>query len=223
MEVSIADVARERRVSERRVLYMVEAGELAARKVGGRWLVDQRELARRPRLGRPMSPRMAWAMIGALSGAAPQGLGQSEVSRLNARVRRLREEPDSVALLSSWLRSRADLHRMRAPEAAIRELLQDERFVHSGISDPRAGLSSGREAEGYVRPADLAALVREYLLLPSSDPNVFLRVADAGLRGAGPMGGVVTGVAPLGAVVADLADHNGPREDAQARRLLEAA
>ena len=102
---------------------------------------------------------------------------------------------------------------MRAPEAAIPELLDDGRFVRSGISDPRAGLSSGREAEGYVSSADFDALVRDYLLLPSPEPNVFLRVADVGLRG----------VAPLGAVVADLTDHNGPREDAQARRLLAAA
>jgi hypothetical protein len=213
MDVSIADVARARQVSERRILYMIQDGELAARRVGGRWLVDERELARRPRIGRPLSHRMAWAMIGALSGEAPSGLGPSEVSRLNARVRRLRDEPDAVALVSSWLRSRADLHRMRAPEAAVRELLADERFVRSGVSDPRAGLASGREAEGYVSPSDFMAVVREYLLLPSNDPNVFLRVADAGLSVP----------APLGAVLADLADHNGPREDAQARRLLAVA
>ena len=101
---------------------------------------------------------------------------------------------------------------MRAPDAAIRELLDDARFVRSGISDPRSGLSSGREAEGYVRSSEFEALVREYLLLPSSDPNVFLRVADAPLARE----------APLGAVIADLADHNGPREDARVRRLLAA-
>lgn len=156
---------------------------------------------------------MAWALIDVLSGVEPLGLGASERSRVRERARGIRAVEDPAPVLASWLRARAHLHLFGGSREAVRELLTDSRFVPSGISDPRAHMAGGEEAEGYARSADLAALRRDYLLVPSSSPNVFLRVVEVlpGLR------------APLGAVLADLADHNGPREDAEVRRLLGAA
>ncbi len=210
MEVSVADVARARGVSERRVLQMVHSGELDARRVGGRWLIDERELGRRRRLGRPMGARMAWALIAALSGEEARGLDPVERSRLRERLARLAASPEPAALLSSWLRERAEARRLSAPAGTVRDLLTDARVVPSGISDPRSGLSASDQAEGYVHPSDITSIVRDYLLIPSGDPNVWLRVAEVGPGRE----------APLGLVIADLADHNGPREDAQVRRLV---
>jgi hypothetical protein len=47
-------------------------------------------------------------------------------------------------------------------------------------------------------------------LVDSNSPNVILRVMNIKLER--PM--------PIGFVLADLSDHNGPREDAQVVRLL---
>lgn len=210
MELSIAEFARSRGISDRRALQMVHSGEMPARRLGGRWLIDERELGRRPRLGRPMSPRIAWAFIAVLSGDEPEGLAPSEMARLRLKVASLAGLPEPAALLSSWLRVRAEHHRLSAPASAIGALLADARLMRSGISDPRSGLASGREAEGYVHPFDFVSVVREFLLVPSLAPNVFLHVADVQWA---------DGV-PIGVVAADLADHNGPREDAQVRRLL---
>ena len=94
--------------------------------------------------------------------------------------------------------------------AFVRSIAADARFVLSGISDPRARLSSNGEFEGYVKGNDLAALTQDFLLVPSSQPNVLLHVVDHAIGSP----------APLGLVIADLADRNSPREDAQVARLL---
>ena len=210
MEVSVTDIARARGVSARRVLQLIREGEIVARQVGGRWLIDERELNRRPRLGRPMSTRMAWAFVSLLSGEDPGGLDPAESARLKARIAKLRDATEPAALLSSWLRARGDLQKLRIPDLAIPELAGDARLLLSGVSDPRSGLSATHQVEGYARPEDVVGLERDHLLIPSIEPNVYLHIADVAL---GPD-------VPLGLVIADLADHNGPREDAQVRRLL---
>lgn len=210
MEVSVTDIARARGVSARRVLQLIREGEIVARQVGGRWLIDERELNRRPRLGRPMSTRMAWAFVSLLSGEDPGGLDPAESARLKARIAKLRDAAEPAALLSSWLRARGDLQKLRIPDLAIPELAGDARLLLSGVSDPRSGLSATHQVEGYARPEDVVGLERDHLLIPSIEPNVYLHIADVAL---GPD-------VPLGLVIADLADHNGPREDAQVRRLL---
>jgi hypothetical protein len=68
----------------------------------------------------------------------------------------------------------------------------------------------GWALEGYVRPADVAPLTFEYLMAEDGAANVWLHVADRPLPRP----------APLGLVIADLADQDGPREDARVIELL---
>ena len=94
-------------------------------------------------------------------------------------------------------------------------LRKDKRLVLSGISDDRAGLSSEHELEAYVDPELSKQLISEYLLVEAKipkDTNVWLHVARVHAD--------ADGRAPLGLVLADLADHAGPRESQRVKDLL---
>ena len=71
-------------------------------------------------------------------------------------------------------------------------------------------MSAGREAEAYVRPGDVEQLMADHLMAAVNPANVWLHVVDRPL--ARP--------APLGLVIADLADHDRAREDARVGELL---
>ena len=99
--------------------------------------------------------------------------------------------------------------------ADVADLLEDSRLMPSGIADPRAGISASGVVEGYVSPAAVDDLIRDYLLVESERPNVWLHVADIPSDASGRV--------PLGFVIADLLDHGGPRERSQAANLLAAS
>ena len=87
---------------------------------------------------------------------------------------------------------------------------EDPRLVPSGISDGRSSLSSGHEAEGYVHPRDVGDLKAKYLMIDMEPTNVWLHVVER----------PIPRPAPLGLVLADLARHDGPREDMRVRQML---
>lgn len=212
MEVGVRDVAAQLGVSDRRVRQLIDAGILPARRVSGRLLVEETAIPRSRPVGRPMSPRIAWAFIGMLSGdAGDLAVSPRESSRLEEKRRLLVTHRAPALLLRSWLARRAEVVRLAAPPADIADLIADARVTRSGISDPRSGLSAGREVEGYVRPADVGPLMVEYLMADVGAANVWLHVVDRPLPRP----------APLGLVIADLADHDGPREDARVVELLQ--
>jgi excisionase family DNA binding protein len=211
MEVGVKDVAAQLGVSDRRVRQLIDAGVLPARRVSGRLLVEETAIPRSRPVGRPMSPRIAWAFISMLSGDADDmAVSLRELSRLEDKRRLLVTHRAPALLLRSWLTRRARLVRLATPPADIEDLIADPRVIPSGISDPRSGLSAGRELEGYVRPADVGPLMFEYLMAEVGAANVWLHVAERPLSRP----------APLGLVIADLADHDGPREDARVIELL---
>jgi hypothetical protein len=210
MEVGLIEVAEQLGVSERRARQLVASGQVPARRVSGRWLVDEAAIPRSPRLSRPMSARVAWEFIELLSGQRPAAITQPEQSRLRAKRRRLLESADPAALLRTWLPRRARLERLAIAPRDAAGLLDDARLVPSGISDRRSGMSAHAEFEGYVHVDDLAGLVADHLMSRSGRSNVWLHVSERRLGRP----------APLGAVMADLADHDGPREDGRIRSLL---
>lgn len=213
MEVGVKEVAAQLGVSERRVRQLIDAGDLPARRVAGRLLVDEAGIPRSRPVARPMSPRIAWAFIALLSSEPVAGISDRERARLEAKHRTLLASPRPAALLRSWLRSRAQLLRLAVSPSEVDGLLQDPRLVPSGISDARSEMSAGREAEAYVRPGDLEQLMADHLMAAVNPANVWLYVIDRAL--ARP--------APLGLVIADLADHDRAREDARVEELLRVA
>lgn len=213
MEVGVKEVAAQLGVSERRVRQLIDAGDLPARRVAGRLLVDEAGIPRSRPVARPMSPRIAWAFIALLSSEPVAGISDRERARLEAKHRALLASPRPAVLLRSWLRSRARLLRLAVSPSEVEGLLEDPRLVPSGISDGRSEMSAGREAEAYVRPRDVEQLMADHLMAPVNPANVWLHVVDRPL--ARP--------APLGLVIADLADHDRAREDARVVELLRVA
>jgi hypothetical protein len=63
MELAVAEVAERLGVGVNRVYDMLRAGELHGRQASGVWLLDEAQLLKPRKLGRPMSPRIAWAVI----------------------------------------------------------------------------------------------------------------------------------------------------------------
>jgi excisionase family DNA binding protein len=210
MEISVAEAAERVGVSARRIRERIARGDLAARRVGGVWVLDEVQLGRSQRVARPMSARVAWAFLDLLAGGRGKGVSQPEQSRLRRKREQLVAD-DAASLLRSWLPNRARVLRYAASAADLPALRQDRRVVCSGLSDPRSGLAAAGIVEGYVQAGDLADLVEEFLLSERGQPNVILRVlADRGLPDP----------VPLAVLLADLADHDGPRESAAVERLL---
>lgn len=211
MPVSVSEYAARQNISPRRVQAMIRDGQLTADRIGGRYVIADRELNRSPNVARPMSARMAWAFIDVLSGDKPRGVSANERVRLRAREGKLRGSSSPAQLLRSWLSGRAERQEYRIAPADIVDFRSDPRFHASGISDERSFLSAASEAEGYVIREDLDELAEDFLLIESDAPNVFLHVCEAEY---------VARAGGIGALLADLAEHRGPREDGRVESIL---
>ncbi len=209
-DVSVKEAASWLGVSERRVQALIEAERLSARRVGRSWLVPIAELPRVRYRSRPLSPRMARALLDSLSGV-PATVSASERGRLRDRLHALLQEDDPASLLRSWLAAAAPpIRRFLVAPADLPDLSEDLRVVPAGSSDSRSGIAVVGEYEGWVAADNLEGLQREFLLIESSRPNVLLHVAPE----------LPPRPLPLGWVLADLSAHGGPRESAAVRRLL---
>jgi len=140
--VPVSEAARRLGVNRSRVHQRIADGSLRAEKVGSIWLVDAADL-RPPRRSRPMSHRMARALAELYDGGSP-GVSGAEMARLRVKVEALRSGPeeDLPARVSAWLADRAERVELAVHTQDVAQLRADRRLALSGISDPRAGLSS---------------------------------------------------------------------------------
>jgi hypothetical protein len=212
-EVGVPEAARMISVSPVRVRQLIASGQLRARQVGGRWLVDVESLPSAPRRGRPMSQRIAWALAELGDDRRAPWVSAGEISRLRAQRGRLVDNPEPELLLRSWLAARAHRHVLSAPNP--QGLREDPRIVLSGISDPRSRMSAGAEVEAYVHDDDLQAVRADHLLVPSSGARANVVLHAAPLMPEAPV--------PVLLLAADLAEHDGDRELGRARELIQQA
>lgn len=211
MYVGVNEAADLLAVSPRRVRELVHSGQLPGNKISGRWLIDEASLPRSAKVARPMSCRVAWAFIALISGDAPVGVSQPEQSRLSVKQRQLLDAGDTAPqLLRSWLARRARHVSLCAAGTDLPDLLADSRVIPAGVSDPRSGMSAAGEVEAYVSEVDLPDVVAEFQLSPKGKANVLFHVAAS--APANPV--------PIGVLLADLADHDGAREDRRINELL---
>lgn len=211
MDMSVSEFSIHRGVSERRVLELIKNGDVRARRSGGRWLISAQEMNKRGLLRRPMSPRMAHALIALLSNAPWQeGLDPVEKHRIKHHFAELQIHKHPAWLLSSWLHKRGEIMQLKANPVDLHALQKDDRIILSGVNDPRSGLLVNDFVEGYIDKKHVERFQKDYLLVDSDAPNVILRMVDFPIKK--PI--------PMGLVLADLADHNGPREDSQVAKLL---
>lgn len=203
----MSEVAARLGVSIQRVHAMLHAGELDGRQVSGVWLLDEAQLLKPRKLGRPMSAWVAWAAV--LGASDASWLSQPERSRLSRRLCRLHEDPNAPQLLSTWLAARAEPVNLSAPEPDA--LHDDPDLVPSGISDPRSGMSGGHGSEFYAQPGTLQHVIRKHLLV--EDPAGQVRLREAPLSLEAPV--------PLLLLAADLADRGRSREMRRAAELIQ--
>lgn len=210
---SVSEYAAQLGVSRAAAYKRVRSGQIGAYRAGSQWVVPKEAIAAPRASSRPMSPENAVRLLSWFSGVEIEMPEPVARRRIAEKLGALRSEDADLQRLWSWVRSRAPRLELSVNAADLADLLQDPRLSRSGLSDARAGIAASGVAEGYVSPADLDALVRDYLLVESERPNVWLHVADIPDDASGEV--------PIGFVIADLLDHGGPRELGRAAELLE--
>jgi len=226
--LTVSGVAARLGVNQARVRAMIASGQLEARKVGGRWLLDQAAVDARLDLtvaaGRPLSTRSAWAVLWLATKPQPEpGSWDSYLKDRLVRWRarqRLGRGPVAEMLvgLAPRLRTRGRLHRARAHPSDVPRILDEPDVVWTGVSAAAAyaaDIVALGVAEAYLPAARLPGLQQTYLLEPSSNPNVLIRAIDhiwpfpPGCR-----------LAPPSAVALDLLDAGDERTRRAGRELL---
>lgn len=179
-----ADVAAERLGrSPQEVRRMVRSGQLCAQRRAGRWAVPLSEVRRLERLpcpvGRPFSPRSAWAMLAMLAGEDLPYLSAPRRSQL----RRHLHDAD-IEDLAARLARRADRKLACAHPSALSRLAADPRVVVSGLAAAEragarlVGVDAG-EVEGYVAEGEVAAVCAQHGVIDADAvANVVLRIVD---------------------------------------------
>lgn len=215
MLLSVPDLAMRLGIAESRARLLVASGRIPGQLVGGRWAVDEVDVANYRKLaaGRPLTEEGAWQFIRAIQ-HSPGVPDQDAVvrHRLDRRIRRFHEAADPVEFVVSLLARRADKVSMSARSDDLSAMRQDGRLRLTGVSHADSGLLSGRELEAYVARSDVPELINDWFLLPTmpgTRPNVTIRAAN-----------VIPGEIPHLALAADLAERTGPREQQAALEII---
>jgi excisionase family DNA binding protein len=217
--VSIGEAAVSLELSPGRVRAMAARGQLPARKIGDRWLIERAAVeerrARGAHEGRRFTPLNAWALLLLASGEDVDGLDPSVRSRLRRALRL-----EGLTTLGPRLSLRADALSFQAHPGEIAHLLKDPSMVRSGISAAASfglGLASGREADGYISEGGLRKFVKGHALSPVEfGGNVRLRVVP---NDVWKMVGRRQ-IAPQAAVALDLSEEADPRSAKAGRDAL---
>ncbi|GAA4890620.1 helix-turn-helix domain-containing protein [Saccharopolyspora cebuensis] len=215
-------------VSPRRVRGLVANGKLRAARPGRALLLDPASVQRRRDLpkhaGRPLSPRMAWALLWWVSGHRPAWVSPTELARVRHYAR---SRP-----WSDWphlLRNRAERAPVRMLPGTLRRLRDQPGVAAGGISAAaHYGLDllpAGDEAELYLPQARFDELLAARRARPDSpDPNVVLHVVPDFPSAPGLQAGYGQDGSPLvpaAAVAADLLDDADERSVRAAHHLLD--
>lgn len=216
--ISSAEAADRLGLTSGRVRELIVSGALRARRVGNRFLVSRDDVdARASRgapVGRPFSPRRAWALILLASGLVPPGLDPVTLSKL----RRVLREKDLWSIRSRFAR-RAERRELRAHSSDLPRLDAEPGVVRTGArSAAAAGFSlvaSDAPVELYLDALTAERLVTRYRLRPSDRPNVVFHIVPIDVRSW-----LSDPVAPRPAIALDLADDRDPRSQQVAREFL---
>lgn len=212
--IPVSDAAGRLGISEQRVRAMISAGAIEAEKAAGAWWIPVASLARlttSPRQGgRPLSPASAWALL-LLASGEPADWASSKVRWRMAGT--LKEH--GLAGTFGKLGRRAERHAHQAHSAELRRLAESDDLMLGGVSATgvyRLGLQGGHDVEAYVAASAVEKIAKRHGLVTDGEPNVVLRAVPDDVWAL-----VRRPVAPIAAVLADLAEHS----DARARRVAQ--
>lgn len=213
---SVAEVASQMKVSPERVRQLIASGALPAVRVGGRWVVGDRGVVRRPD-GRPWNEAAAWGLLWFASGRPAPWLSVKQRQRVRARI------GEGLAVHVERLAARGTAKWFRAHPASLIRLGRDTRLVRTGLSaaaEAGADLVVADRVEGYVRSVDGDLLIAEYGLESAQvgEGNVQLRlVGDVWPFAIGEL------VAPTLVVALDLVEQPDERTKRAGQLLLDRA
>lgn len=213
MVLSINEAAERLGLDAGRVRRLAASGQLDAHKIGGRWLVDERSVARRrasdTRSARPLSPRSAWGLLWAADGRPTPWLAPNERTRALDRA--------NTWTIEDWAwatQRRAARHRFRGHPSVLPKIRNDARLVRTGASVRSLPVDvTASDTEAYVPPDLLSTVVDDYALIASDQPNVVLLEPPADLWVFDSPD------APWTVVVVDLLDAGDDRSRRAARTL----
>ena len=175
---SSQDAAHRLGLSTRRVRALASAGRLKAHKLGSRWILEPVSAAREPRAGRPVSAAIGWAILAVLSGARPDGVHPSALSRLKRRLRDL----EWVLRSLQYGEARARVVRWRVLPADIPKILTEHGLVLTGLSAITREIDlvpSSEEIDAYVTSDVIRKIERQFQPVKEPDqPNLTLRVPN---------------------------------------------
>lgn len=206
--LTVPEAAEELGVAPERVGALIRAGELAAERARGVWLVDRDAVARRgllTELGvtaasvRPWTPRIAWAALRSIDGddTLLGDLGRREGVRLQARI-----EGASAGRLLSAVRNRATTVRVSIHPSRVDRL--------RALTVPSGLAGAGRHGHGLSGDAHLDGYLTATALDRARD-DLGVRITPTGshlLRVVADVDSIQgLEVAPRLAVAADLVDH----------------
>lgn len=208
----VSDAARRLGVSGQRVRAMISAGVIEAEKAAGAWWIPAASLARleasQRRGGRPLSPASAWALLLRASGESVEWASP----KVRWRVAGALKEHGLHGAFGK-LGGRAVRHAYEAHDAELRRLGESGDLMLGGVSAASAhqlGLQGGDEVEAYVAASVVEKIAKRHGLIVGGEPNVLLRAVPDDIWPH-----VHRSVAPVAAVLADLAEH----PDVRARRV----
>lgn len=189
--ISVADAAEKLDVSERQVRRLAADGELGARLVSDRWLVNAAAVRARaqaePRAGRPLSSEMAWAVLAAAAAGFADDVDGDPLEvvrdrRVRHRLRGLLSDAPPPARWGQWLRRRAQAQRIWVHPGVLERFSSDPRIHQGGgpaAVESGAGLSGGDRNVFYVAAADADAVLSAYRARPDDEGQVVLMVVPA--------------------------------------------
>jgi len=229
--MSVTETAKALGVNPQRVHQRIRDGSLPAERIGNQWVIemdDVRRLRTHSAPGRPYSPKSAWDLL-AVAAACPAAseISAPARSRARSRLRQLLDEVPSaepahiLMLIRRALGNRAKRALFVASPRDLPDVRGDGRIHPSGVSLPESDIAAGDLVEGYVDREDLSGLVADYLLSPAprAKARVILHVAPP--ADAHPAIRELDGIIRSSlAVIADLAEHDGVREQGVALRRL---
>lgn len=216
--------AAELGLSVQRVRQLIHSGSLPARRVSGRWVLDDGDVSRlaarhRPAHVRAFARPVAWGAAALMDGVVPAWLSRTQVSRLR---RRLDDAGRDVGAWRARMRARSlARHAMRVGRRQLPSLLLDDLIRTTGasssnlVTDPLT--DDGSAAVWVPDDAVVDTLISRHGLLPSSRGN--LVVGIAGLPSAEDLGQDGRNAYRL-VVAVDLLDGTAAREQDAGEALL---
>ncbi|MFD3707640.1 helix-turn-helix domain-containing protein [Nocardia sp. NPDC058658] len=150
--MNVAEYAELAGVSPRRVRALAAGGSLAARKMEGRWVIDEDPPGRHA-VRRPLSEVSQHALARVLHTKSLTGLSGQVRARTAQRLRLLRSAQDPAQLLVDWWGGRPPTHLDGGSNLVVHAIAGNAARVREVLHRPR------RE---YLRcPATLAQVVRD--------------------------------------------------------------